>query len=371
MTQTRGASTGWSSRSWRGERFRLQSPVPMRFHLDACLIASLFALASPASADPGPPAMPAPVAEHTARADRARLGGRCEDAVAAYRDALAEAERAGLPPEKRAPILGDLGACEVTLRRYRDGAEHLHLAMRHKDTFTPAQRWRFEQAQKKAEREVVMVFIEAEPPDAEVTLDGEPLSPRRPRYLVFAEPGPHTVRASLEGHEDHVSTFSSPAGGWPLVHLRPRPLQAPAAHAAPRPVHVPVLPRDDLAPKLRVVGFVASGIGVAAGIGFSIAGQIAHDRLKERGAELRPVLGDSNACNGERHRTECGDLLVLQSTRDSLDIAARGAFIAGGLLGTLALTSLWWAPADNRPASVQVGVLATPSAGSAQLRWTW
>lgn len=350
--------------------------MSLRFRIGFSLVASVIAFTSHASADtrPKPAAQTAAadaVAEHTRRGDIARLSGRCEDAITAYNEALEAAERTGLPPEKRAPILGDLGVCEVALAKYRDGAEHLYRSMRYADTLTAVQRSRFGEAQKKAKPHVVAAFIEVSPPDARVTFDGKPLAPRGPSYVVFTTPGPHTVRASLEGHEDHVTTFSSPAGGWPSVHVTPRKVQAPSA---PRVVQVqsPTPPREDVAPKLRAAGFVAAGVGLAAGIGFTIAGQVAHDRLKERRAELMSVLPGADDCNSNRfYRQECSELIVMQNARDSLDMAARGAFIAGGLLGAVALTSLWWAPADKRPAPIQVGVLATPRAGSAQVRWRW
>lgn len=342
-----------------------------RFRFGVCLAASVSALVSPASADtePGPAAAAAAVADHARRGDMARLSGRCEDAITAYKEALDAADRAHLSPEKRAAILGDLGFCEVTVGNHRDGAEHLHLSMRYSDRLTPVQRSRVEKAQKEAEPHVVTAFIDVSPPDASVTFDGKLLLPRGPSYVVFTDPGPHTVRARLEGHEDDMATFSAPGGVWPSVHLTPLRIQAPMA---PRLVQVPIPPRDNLAPKLRTAGFIAAGVGVAAGIGFTIAGQVAHDRLEERGAELMPVLSRSNACNSDRfYKRECSELIVMQSARDSLDMAARGAFITGGLLGAVALTSLWWAPADKRPAPVQVGVLATPRAANAQVRWTW
>lgn len=357
-----------------------------RFSIGLCLLAAHAALASPASADAAPkPAAPkskptAPadaVAEHRSRGDKARLAGRCDDAITAYKEALDAADRLGVSLEKRAPILGDLGICEVTVGNYRDGSEHLHLSMRYMETFTPAQRSRIEKAQKEAEPHVVVVFIGANPPDAKVTFDGKPLAPRGPSYVVFADPGPHTVRASLEDHEDHVVEFNAPPGSeWPIVHLTPRRMQVPIA---PRPVQVPIPPRDDLAaprddvaPKVRTVGFIAAGVGVAAGIGFTIAYAATNDRLVERSAELKPVLGPYTACSGDGRRKECTELLTMRAERSSYFIAAQGAFIAGGVIGALALSSFWWAPgepAKDRP--VQVSLSAAPKAGSAQVRWSW
>lgn len=347
--------------------------MPPRFRFGVCLVASVSALVSPASADTKPkPATPAAtVSDHARRGDMARLSGRCEDAITAYKEALDAADRAHLSPEKRAPILGDLGFCEVSVGNHREGAEHLHLSMKYADRLTPVQRSRVEKAQKEAEPHVVTAFIDVSPADASVTFDGKPLQPRGPSYVVFADPGPHTVRARLEGHEDDVATFRAPGGVWPSVHLTPRRIQVPMA---PRLVQVPIPLRDDLAPKLRTVGFIAAGVGVAAGIGFTIAYAATTDRLEERSAELKPVLGPSNACSGGGHRQECGELLTMMSERSAYFLAAQGAFIAGGLIGALSLTSIWWAPGEDgkkRPAPVQVGVFASPRVGSAQVRWTW
>ena len=164
-----------------------------RVRFGICLVLSVCTLSAPVLADaPRGTAAASPsgeeaVTEHVRRGDKARNAGRWADAAAAYLEAITAAERFGLTDEKRAAIIGEFGMCELAMGKYRDAAEHLHVALRKFDGLPPAQRQRFLQGQRKAESEVVVVFVGLDPPDAELSVDGKPHAPRW--YLSAGAPG--------------------------------------------------------------------------------------------------------------------------------------------------------------------------------------
>ena len=340
--------------------------MPVRLSFGACLLGAVLAVSLPASAEP-PRVRSTSITEaadaelitgHLRRADQARLTRRWYDAIAAYVEALTRAERAGYPPEKLAPILGELGACEAALGKHLDAAEHLHRGLKYTEALSREQEARFRQAQKKVEREVVMVFISVEPSDAEVLIDGHPIGARRTSHVAYVEPGRHKVRARLAGHTDDTLEFSNKKGTMVNMSLRltPEPKPSIAAAPAPRaPLLVLVPPASDVPAWVPAAGFITAGVGVAAGIGFTVGGVVMNDRLDDRAIELRERLpGGNRACNGRRHDEECAALLSMMNTRDALDAAALGSFIVGALAGGVALYTYVSAPKESRPKPVQV-----------------
>lgn len=184
----------------------------LRLGLGFLLLAAASTFGEPAFADAGPAPRPPlatadspATAQHVRLGDKARQAGRWAEAAAAYRDALVEAELVGLPVDKRAAILGELGLSELALGNHRDAAEHLDRALKHRDALGRDQRRRFEQGQKQAEREVALLFVGVDPPDAELFIDDKPVGAGKDSYLIFLEPGSHTLRARLAGHVDDVA----------------------------------------------------------------------------------------------------------------------------------------------------------------------
>jgi len=208
-------------------------------HLNLPLL--LFAAAFAPSALAAPPqdthpdsSVPSTVSAHRMRGDAARRARRWSDAAAAYKTAL-EAARA-LPEEKRAAIAGELGLCELALSRYRDAATHLASTIEHWGALDFAQRSRFDRGLADAEEHVARVIIAVNPPDAEVLIDGKPVGPPARTYVIYVEPGSHTVRARLVGRHDDESSLRLPAGSSASVTLRlaEGAPHDPAPAAAPR-----------------------------------------------------------------------------------------------------------------------------------------
>ncbi|WP_234022771.1 tetratricopeptide repeat protein [Sorangium cellulosum] len=119
------------------------------------------------------------------RARKARDRGNWTEACDAFKAAL---DAANLPPAMKldraeldrgafdpAELAGELGLCELELRKYRDAAEHLTWSLE-RDWALPSQlQQRFLIGQRKAAFYVAELMLSVDPPDAEVFIDGKPI----------------------------------------------------------------------------------------------------------------------------------------------------------------------------------------------------
>ncbi|WP_156338589.1 PEGA domain-containing protein [Chondromyces crocatus] len=329
-------------------------------------------VATPASGAPasGPPARrSASVEVLLQRGAKARDAGRWAEAVEAFGAAWKQVPS----PERRSEIAGELGVCEVVLGRYRDAAEHLHVALEGSGELTPVERRRFELAQVRAEREVATVAISSSPITAEVFVDGRSLGAPRPTYLVFLDPGRHALRASLPGHRDALATVTARAGATLDLGLalRPLPPEATATPSLPR-VGATCPPEQEAtgatAAVARIVGYSAAGVSLALGAGLAFGAASLQGTLVERSSAL-----GLHGCSGREPSEACKALSQLAEARDRLAGGAMIGFVAAGTLGAAALASTWWTPWGGRASRQAVQVLPAVSptqAGAAAMgRW--
>ena len=89
--------------------------------------------------------------DHVRRGRRARNTGQWTEAYAAYKAALEAADPASSTERVRAELAGELGLCELALRKYRDAAEHLAFSLEQRTALPLALQLRFE----KGERELL------------------------------------------------------------------------------------------------------------------------------------------------------------------------------------------------------------------------
>lgn len=301
-------------------------------------------------------------ADAASQGDQARLRGRWAEAVAAYAEALAESERSGLPEEKRAAILGELGASEVALGRYRDGAEHLHRALAHRESLTREQEARYRAARRKAAAEVATLVIGVDPSDAELLLDGRPIAGRRSSHVLFVEPGQHTLRARLPGFTDAEIRHDAQKGSRSVVALRlvelPRraaPAQPPSAPgpAAPRRRPAPAaVPEGEAAARFYAPVLISAGASALLGGGLLLGAVAVDDGIEDRASALAGRAG-SGACAGGAHERACASLRHSVEARDFLAGAGGGAVVVGlGLSVVGGCAYLWGFGAERR---VRVG----------------
>ncbi|WP_437636321.1 hypothetical protein [Sorangium sp. So ce854] len=282
---------------------------------------------------------------------------------------------------------GELGLAELSLRRYRDAAEHLRRALDAADALAPGARARFRQGLQRAAKEVAAVAIVVGEPEAEVFMDGRRVGQGLATYVVYVEPGSHEARATLAGHEDGVGRFEAQRGDTPAIGLalKEKP-PAPVPPAPPRaaaeavgPVAAPVPPAPPRAaaeapavgPAIRVGGLALASAGLVVGAGFAIAWAVKDGEVGTLREQMLSEIGD-HACSPKKMAVDdrCAPLRDAADARDDLGLVVVASVVASGVIGAVALSSFWWAPSPEQ-GGVRVVPLATARGGGVRIEGTW
>jgi len=145
--------------------------------------------------------------------DHARLTGRYEEAAIAYKEALK------IHPH---PVIrGRFGLVLVKLGHPDKAAEELHDAFEHGQGVTAQERREVGAAFDKAKAATTWVTVNVSQMGANVTCDGAPWNPNGfASFWAFAMPGEHTLRATLDGYEEAVETFTAKPGDEITISLK-------------------------------------------------------------------------------------------------------------------------------------------------------
>ncbi|WP_437335838.1 hypothetical protein [Sorangium sp. So ce394] len=327
---------------------------------------------SPETASPAGLA-PEATAETLRRAEQARRAGRWEEAAAAYRIAWAST---GDPR-----WAGELGLAELSLRRYRDAAEHLRRALEAEGALAPDRKARVQQGLRRAALEVAAVAIVVGKPEAEVFIDGRRVGQGLATYVVYVEPGSHEARATLAGHEDGVGRFEAQRGDTPAIGLalkeKPKPPAAAPRVAAAAPGPAAMRPAGEgtaVGPAIRIGGLALASAGVVVGAGFALAWAVKDGEAATLREQVLSAHRDTtdHTCHEKTASEEpkCALLLDAVHARDALGLVAIASFVASGVVGAAALSSFWWAPSPDR-GSVRVVPQATAHGGGVRIEGAW
>ncbi|KYF53803.1 hypothetical protein BE08_21370, partial [Sorangium cellulosum] len=227
------------------------------------------------------------------RARQAQAAGRLVTAAATYERALEAAQEAWTTDAERATIAGELGLVELALGRHRDAATHLAQCLQHRGVISGWLRGQVDDGLQRAAKRVATVYVTTNPPGAEVVIDGQAPYPPEPVHEVFVEPGEHTARARLEGHEEAVRSFTAEAGQTHPIVLKLRRLpervaRAPEAPAAPVSAPPAAPPAGSTFPlaELRIGGVALTTAAVSAGTVFLLRSGVLRDNLAAQEAAL-------------------------------------------------------------------------------------
>lgn len=286
------------------------------------------------------------VTAHMRRARAARDARRWAEAESAFRAALVAADPTLVPPAQRAEIIGEIGLCELTSRRYRDAAEHLAEALVERAALTPGLRDRFEEGRREAEEHVVRVYVAVKPPDGQLFVDGKPVTPNAATHVIFVDPGSHVFRARFVGLGDSVQTLEAAAGQKRDVFLtlERSEVQSPAPHSGWQPTDA----GEGVGPALRTAG-------IALGVTTALVGVTSLIWAADVDGELRDTrkqigLG-SHGCWGPDAPDECKALHADFERRKALTRIGLVSLTATGVIAIA--TGVSFALADPAPASRQ------------------
>ncbi|WP_437332344.1 hypothetical protein [Sorangium sp. So ce394] len=305
--------------------------------------------------------------EAFARGERARRAGRWAEAEAAY--------RAAWQADPRPELAGELGLAELALGRFRDAAEHLGTSLLYPETLAPAARRRFSEGLQRAEREVSSATVAVSRPEAEVFIDGRRIGRGQATYFVYLDPGRHEARGRLEGYLDEVYPFEAQRGRESMIglHLQPKPPPPAAAPVAPVRAAAAAAPAPASGPAagtvFRIGGLALAAAGVALGAGLMVEASARGDEAAVLEEAIRRRGGPA-ACLYDEHRAACGELGDERRERDTLEAAAWASFVGAGVVGAVALSSFWWAPAPGTSA-VRAVPLATAQGGGVLVVGAW
>ncbi|WP_437627990.1 PEGA domain-containing protein [Sorangium sp. So ce1151] len=330
------------------------------------------------------------------RARKARDRGSWTEAYEAYKAALdaanvppgmkldrAEVDRGAFDP---AEIAGELGLCELELRKYRDAAEHLTWSLE-RDWALPSQlQERFLNGQRKAAFYVVELVLSVDPPDAEILIDGQKIDRTARTYKLFLEPGRHMVRARAPGREDGFHAFNGKPGDKQEISMKlpgPPVSSATEAPAVPKTARaVPTAPAKEPDPwaswpgMLRVTGIAAATAGVSIGTILMIrADKLDDDLTARRNRLLGEPSSSSSTCWKAPLNSPCAELARLQDARNLSGRAGVATVIAGGVVGAVTAASLFtdfsfpgFSPARDR---IHVSPVATGKEIGARIEGLW
>ncbi len=159
-------------------------------------------------------------AARVAKAERAGLAGNTSGAAAAYQSALE------VYPD---PIIkGRLGLLLVKLGQTDKAAQELHEAVTRGQGAPANERQAVLAAYDKARAATTWVNVNISHAGTKVTYDETVRNPQRfSSFWMFAMPGEHTLRATLDGHSEAVETFTAKPGEEITITLNLVALAAP------------------------------------------------------------------------------------------------------------------------------------------------
>ncbi|WP_438042513.1 PEGA domain-containing protein [Sorangium sp. So ce128] len=281
------------------------------------------------------PATAAAAGETDALTDKARQlyeEGRQAAAAGKWADAHASFLAAwAIKPHYQ--IASNLGVACLKLGKHRDAAEYLTRYLREAPATKVNERQNAEASLKEALAKVASVTVAVTPQAAVVTLDGTAVGKAPLADLVFLDPGKHEIGARLDGYVSVTRPIVAVAGGIDKVVLQLE--RAPATGVeGPRSTGptAPIPPRDNVRTAVLVGGGVVAGVGVGAGVLFTVLATGRASDARRLRAEIIREDQEQNKCPAANPQ-KCADLSDAVDARVTLSNSALWSFVAGGAVG--------------------------------------
>ncbi|WP_438027953.1 PEGA domain-containing protein [Sorangium sp. So ce233] len=283
---------------------------------------------------------------------KAAKAGKWDDAHAAFLAAWA------IKPHYQ--IASNLGVASLRVGKPRDAAEYLTLYLREVPATKVQERQRAEASLQEARTQVAAVTVRVAPDGAEVTVDGTSVGRAPLADPVFLDPGRHEVGAKLDGYVPQAQPVAAAAGGTETVVLelkRVPALDAKRAGAGPDVPPAPGVSRDGGRTAVLVGGGIATGVGAAAGVLFTV---LANNRAGEA-ERLKNELttGGRNGCTDTPRPAAC---MQQSEALDESALYSNVAFWSFVGAGTVGLGTLLYGVVSG-PSEPEARVRVTPTVG--------
>lgn len=261
-------------------------------------VASTTICAAPSWAQTAP--YPGYHAEPMDASDQEFEAGRAAHAAARYEEALQHYRRSwALRPSVYTAL--NLGTTEVTLRLWPEAATHLAIANQHRNDMMPLHRARLSDLFNEAKVNVGEIHVEVTRPGAVVLVDGRPAGTTPIEIPLYLTPGPHTVKAQINGVSDERQ-IEAVAGASASVRLDLNDggtaLQPPTldkgAQTVPPPAVTPRIPWQRPGVRFPVIfgGSVLTAAALGAGTYFALHAGNRHEKYDD----LRLSVTGNNSC---------------------------------------------------------------------------
>ncbi|WP_437720817.1 hypothetical protein [Sorangium sp. So ce861] len=286
--------------------------------------------------------------DHLRRARRAQAAGQWTEAQAAYKASFEAIDSTSDTEKESAEIAGELGLCELALRKYRDAAEHLAWSLERRKVLSSAQQKRFGEGLAKAESFVATLYLSVDPPDAEVLVDGALIGRPRRTYTLFFEPGKHMVRARARGREEAFQTLDARAGTETTMTIQlpraavssagedaragPARKAATGAPAAKTAARAPA-PWASWPGTLRIGGVAITTATAAAGAVFLLRAHVVHGNLQDANIVRREQGWEPDACRQASAPTACRELQAQVNERNLFATLGKVSLAASAVFG--------------------------------------
>ncbi|WP_441292011.1 hypothetical protein ACSRUE_17695 [Sorangium sp. KYC3313] len=291
--------------------------------------------------------------DHLRRARQARSSGKWSEAHAAYTAAFEAIDATSVTERESAEIAGELGLCELKLRKFRDAAEHLAWSLERRKALSPEQQRGFADGLAKAVPFLATLYLSVDPPDAEVFVGGKSIGRPRRTYTLFFEPGKHMVRAQAPDRGEGTQTLDARAGTEPIMTFQ---LLRSAESSAKD--DTPVVPKPSSAPPvarpqapgqpaswpatLRIAGIAATTATLSVGSLLMIRATNLDGDLSERRDGLNGGATPSGSrCFQAADSPACADLLRLRDERNLSAGVGTALLITGGVIGAATAASFF------------------------------
>ncbi|WP_437708342.1 hypothetical protein WMF45_29910 [Sorangium sp. So ce448] len=328
--------------------------------------------------------------DHLRRARRARASGKWTEAHAAYKAAFEAIDATSVTERESAEIAGELGLCELKLRKFRDAAEHLALSLERRKALSPAQQRAFADGLAEAVPFLAALYLSVDPPDAEVFVGGKSIGRPRRTYTLFFEPGKHMLRALAPGRGESTQTLDAQAGTEPIMTFQllrseesstaegeprgPAKKAATDARAARTSTQAPA-PAAAWPGTVRMGGVVLTTATAAVGAVFLVRAHVVNSDLREANTVRREQGWTSDACRKASAPAACADIHGRIKERDLFATLGKVSLATSAVFGIATAASFLTEVAifgDARPAErLRVVPVTTSERAGVILEGAW